>query len=125
MQKILILVALIFGSLHMQAQQKFNLVIHFNSIGTGVADRKPVDEYVRKFRQANHIKSIKAYNGGVWGREGEYDLGFQLTEFTKAQQLKFIKGLKTVTQKMKPGNVVMARNEEVRSGRTEPETLSY
>lgn len=70
------------------------MAIQFHSVCCGVPSEIPVVKMIKSFKKKNHIKSITAYHIGPLGKEGEYDLAFQLTELNKSQRVKLIGQLK-------------------------------
>ncbi len=76
----------------------YKVYLYFYSIGAGTADAGPVTGYIREFKAANGIASVKADKIGPLGKEGEYALGFELKEMNAGQQASFISG---ITQKAK------------------------
>lgn len=79
----------------------FPVVIKFESVCCGVPDDKPFKKYLTQFKKTNKIKTIHGIYIGPMGREGEYYIGFPLTEMKSAQKSLFMKGLKSVAAKMK------------------------
>ncbi len=92
----------------------YPVVISFGSIGTGVPDAKPLEDYISKFKKENNIKTIIADKIGPFGREGEYKLCFKLSEFSKDQKSKFIASLKDVVANLKDkGYATVGLDEEI------------
>ncbi|MBV6484846.1 MAG: hypothetical protein KFKLKKLM_01364 [Flavobacteriales bacterium] len=71
-------------------EQVFDLIVQFISKGEGTARELGVkfDEAVAKFNKDNHtnIEADKRH----WGREGEYDLNFDLKNLSTKQKNSFI-----------------------------------
>lgn len=71
-------------------EQTFDLIVQFISKGEGTARELGVkfDEAVAKFNKDNHtnIEADKRH----WGREGEYDLNFDLKNLSTKQKNSFI-----------------------------------
>jgi hypothetical protein len=76
------------------ATDSYRFNISFISIGSGT-DRKAKEQFtkfVSEFEERNNTKL--SYETVSWGREGEHDYCFKLTELNTKQQEKFITGLK-------------------------------
>ncbi|MEQ1734466.1 MAG: hypothetical protein ABL940_12390 [Bacteroidia bacterium] len=95
LKKVSLALALITASYTAQAQQqteeKYAVKVSFISYGAGT-DKK-AGETFQKFIDSQSTKPAFEKNG--WGREGEYDCCFKLTELKKRKQKKFIAKLKT------------------------------
>ena len=72
---------------------QYPIVVEFQSVCCGVPSEAPLVSFLKNFKRTNKIKKIKVYKIGPLGREGEYHLGFKLTEFNRAQKKSFIKKL--------------------------------
>lgn len=68
----------------------YKVLISFHSIGTGVPDATPLEEFIQAFKTKHKVKEIVAEKIGPLGREGEYQLGFQLKELNKKKKALFI-----------------------------------
>ncbi len=78
----------------------YPIVVEFQSVCCGVPSEAPLVSFLKKFKRTNKIKKIKVYKIGPLGREGEYHLGFKLTELNRAQKKSFIKKLKQLVPKL-------------------------
>jgi hypothetical protein len=58
--------------------------------GTDKTARKAFEEYLTSFEGSNMVKL--AYDKISWGREGEYDLCFKLTELSPDMATEFVSG---------------------------------
>lgn len=74
----------------------YEVGISFNSTCCGVPSETPLREFIDSFKLKNSIPEIKAVHIGPLGREGEYRIGFPLTEMNEAQKDVFINGLKEI-----------------------------
>lgn len=83
-----------------QKVSSYPVVVSFNSMCCGVPNSGPVIKLISSFKKTNRIKFIAVDSIGPMGREGEYYLAFRLTEFSKAQKLKFIQQLKKIAPTM-------------------------
>lgn len=79
---------------------KYRLVVSFISKGAGAKSNKREEliNFVKK-----HKKQPK-YTMIAWGREGETDFCFELTELNKKEQTKFVKSVKKM---MKDSDLVI------------------
>ncbi len=105
MKKLLLLVTIGIAALSAAAQPKqpkYDAIISFHSIGTGVPSAAPITNYVQNFKKKCKLKRITADKVGPFGREGEYRLCFNLTGMSAKTKTKFLSGLKNVTEKI-PG----------------------
>ena len=91
----LVLIALL-GFTRSQGR-KYPVVVHFNSICCGVPDRKPLEDSIHMFLRKQKIKTMKAYRVGPLGKEGEYDLVFDLKDLKKSKRASFIALLERVS----------------------------
>ncbi len=73
--------------------EQMRLVVSFISKGAGV-DAKAHEEFDALIK--NHPKK-PVFESFRWGREGEHDLCFKLTELTKKEQITLIENLKKIT----------------------------
>lgn len=97
MKQLLVLLTCIFlVSNSAIAQQKYPVVIQFNSHCCGVPSDTPLVKYINDFRKKFHRKSIYAIRISPMGREGEYWLAFSLTNMKRDTRLRFIQGLETL-----------------------------
>lgn len=77
------------------ADEKYRLVVSFFSIGEGV--NKPVADKFLKF-VAEYSTKVK-YESFSWGREGEVDYCFKLSELSPSQQDEFVLKAKDILAK--------------------------
>ena len=72
----------------MQNLYRFN--VSFISIGSGIDSKakQAFIEFIRSFEEKNKVKII--YETAPWGREGETDFCFKLSDLNKGNQIKFI-----------------------------------
>ena len=97
----------------MEEERKYPIVIAFGSIGTGVPDAKPLEEFVVKFKKDNKVKALSADKIGPLGREGEYKICFLLSELYDNQKTKFIDSLKEVVTKLNDRGYATLNFDEV------------
>ena len=73
--------------------------VSFYSIGTGIdgAARDQMLEYIASFEQKNKLKLLM--EKFAWGREGEVDYCFKLSELDKKKQDQFVTEIKKVLRK--------------------------
>jgi hypothetical protein len=116
MARILFFISFVLTGIVTKAQTKDSIIhypiaVEFQSVCCGVPSEVPLVSFIKKFKRTNKIKKIKAYKIGPLGREGEYHLGFKLTEFNRAQKKSFIKKLKQFVPKLNDkGLAVMKLN---------------
>jgi hypothetical protein len=102
----------------------FPIVMKFESVCCGVPDDKPFKKYLTQFKKKNKITSIHASYIGPMGREGEYYIGFPLTEMKSGQKSAFMKGLKSVASKMRDkGQAVTERNFHINTSTLSERTV--
>jgi hypothetical protein len=96
----------------------YPIAVNFNSICCGVPDSKPLFDMIKTFKKKNKIKTISYDRIGPLGKEGEYRLGFPLTELTKKQKTSFIAAIQKCVPTIKTpnstssGNAVVELNSE-------------
>lgn len=90
---------------------KFSIVFKFESVCCGVPNDTPLKNYLKSFKKKNNIKILQASYIGPMGREGEYYIGFNLTEMNKQQKTSFYKGLKSTASKMKDKGKAVAEKK--------------
>jgi uncharacterized protein YjhX (UPF0386 family) len=117
MTRILFCISFFFIGFITKAQTKdsiihYPIVVEFQSVCCGVPSEVPLVSFLKKFKKTNKIKKIKVYKIGPLGREGEYHLGFKLTEFNRAQKKSFIKKLKQIVPKLNDKGLAVV-NEKV------------
>lgn len=95
-----------------QNKTTYPVVITFNSMCCGVPSQEPVTKLIQRFKKQYKIKKITADRIGPMGREGEYWLAFSLKEFSKTQQVLFIKQLKKTAAGMKDKGSAEVREHE-------------
>ena len=90
----------------------YPIILNFISIGTGVPDAKPVEDFVKKFKTDNGIATVEALRKRPLGKEGEYELAFPLKELNKAQRKLFVADLSAVVKQIKHngGSVAITLN---------------
>lgn len=117
MKKILFSVSLLLAiaaTARAQQTHTYAVIVSFNSMCCGVPSNEPVMKLIKSFKKQNKIKQVMVDSIGPMGREGEYYLAFSLTEFSKAQKVKFIQQLKKVAVTMKDkGSAEIKENETV------------
>ena len=90
---------------------KYAVAIKFQSVCCGVPSDVPLQKAIKSFKSKNKIKVIDAVRIGPLGREGEYDICFQMNEMNARQKKAFIKIIKTTVKKLKNrGKAVMELN---------------
>ena len=114
MTRFLICISFVLMGFVAKAQTKdsiihYPVVVEFQSVCCGVPSEVPLVSFLKKFKQTNKIKKIKVYKIGPLGREGEYHLGFKLTEFNRAQKKSFIKKLKQIVPKLKDKGLAVVK----------------
>ena len=117
MTRILFCISFFFIGFITKAQTKdsiihYPIVVEFQSVCCGVPSEAPLISFLKKFKKNNKIKKINVYKIGPLGREGEYHLGFKLTEFNRAQKKSFIKKLKQIVPKLNDKGLAVV-NEKV------------
>lgn len=90
------LLLILMASLSLMQESHYAVLVNFRSMGTGVPSDKPLLAYVRAFREAHQQDSIQVDRIGPLGREGEYAIGFRLSELNSKQKKAFIQGLKKI-----------------------------
>lgn len=87
-------------------KQQMRFIVSFYSKGSGpdYEAKKLFLEFINKYQEENKIQ-LK-YNSTKWGREGEEDFCFPLTELNAKKQLSFIEEIKNV---LKGSNLVNYR----------------
>lgn len=90
------------------------LVISFISRGSGIDrdTKKNVLTFIENYNKEHHTNLV--YETIRWGREGEVDFCFSLSELKKKEQNKFIQELKSLV--VNSENVRIAENTEKRKG---------
>jgi hypothetical protein len=106
MRKLLLFLAFILASAICRAKSNdstlyYPVVVKFQSMCCGVPSDEPLQKMIHVFKRKYHVKSITAFQIGPLGREGEYILGFSLSELNKKRKQKFISKLKATTILMK------------------------
>lgn len=105
MIRILFCISLFFVGFSTKAQTndsivRYPIVIQFQSVCCGVPSEEPLISFFKTFKRNNKIKKITAYKIGPLGREGEYNVGFKLTELNRSQKKTFIKKIKLLAPKL-------------------------
>ena len=114
MTRFLICISFVLIGFTAKAQTKdsiihYPIVVEFQSVCCGVPSEAPMVSFLKNFKRTNKIKKIKVYKIGPLGREGEYHLGFKLTEFNRAQKKSFIKKLKQIVPKLKDKGLAVVK----------------
>lgn len=92
----------------------YPVVVKFQSMCCGVPSDAPLQKMISIFKRKYHVKSMTAYHIGPLGREGEYVLGFSLSELNNKKKQKFIAKLKSTATIMKDkGNAEIEVNYKV------------
>lgn len=117
MIRILFFISLCFIGFSTKAQTKdsiirYPIVIQFQSVCCGVPSEAPLISFIKTFKRNNKIKKITAYKIGPLGREGEYNVGFKLTELNRAQKKSFIKKLKLLMPKLNDKGMAVVNEME-------------
>lgn len=105
MIRILFFISLCFIGISTNAQTKdsiirYPIMIQFQSVCCGVPSQQPLISFIKTFKRNNKVKKITAYRIGPLGKEGEYNVGFKLTELNRAQKKSFIKKIKLLVPKL-------------------------
>ncbi len=90
----LLAVPLFFGDIAHAKGRKFRLVVSFESIccGTNRAAQEKLERCVADFEKSHKLKlAVERRN---WGREGEFDLAYSLSELPPKVQKRFIADLR-------------------------------
>lgn len=82
-------------------EKTYPIVVHFNSICCGTPDAKPLADSIHLFLRQNKLKTVKAYRVGPMGKEGEYDLVFDLKDLKKSKRSSFMAMLERVAATLK------------------------
>lgn len=129
MIRILFCISLFFIGISTNAQTKdsivrYPIVIQFQSVCCGVPSEAPLISFIKTFKRNNKIKKITAYKIGPLGREGEYNVGFKLTELNKAQKKSFIKKLKLLMPKLNDKGLAVVNEMETINLKSYPSNVS-
>ena len=129
MIRILFFISLCFIGFSTKAQTKdsiirYPIVIQFQSVCCGVPSEAPLISFIKTFKRNNKIKKITAYKIGPLGREGEYNVGFKLTELNKAQKKSFIKKLKLLMPKLNDKGLAVVNEMETINLTSYPSNVS-
>jgi hypothetical protein len=81
------------------AQAKYRLVVSFISFASGTdgAARKKIDEYIAQFEKEKRVTLAKEVVR--WGKEGEVDYCFGLTELSQSDQANFVEKINSLRSK--------------------------
>ena len=79
----------------------YPVVVKFLSVCCGVPSDAPLRLSIREFKRKYKIEKIKAVHIGPLGREGEYDLAFEMNGITPSRKRDFIKKMKLAVMQMK------------------------
>lgn len=129
MIRILFFISLCFIGFSTKAQTKdsiirYPVVIKFQSVCCGVPSEAPLISFIKTFKRNNKIKKITAYKIGPLGREGEYNVGFKLTELNKDQKKSFIKKLKLLMPKLNDKGLAVVNEMETINLKSYPSNVS-
>ena len=129
MFRILLCISLIFIGFSINAQTKdsivsYPIVIQFQSVCCGVPSETPLISFIKNFKRNNKIKKITAFKIGPLGREGEYNVGFKLTELNRAQKKSFIKKLKLLVPKLNDKGMAVVNEMETINLKSYPSNVS-
>jgi len=129
MFRILLCISLIFIGFSTNAQTKdsivsYPIVIQFQSVCCGVPSETPLISFIKNFKRNNKIKKITAFKIGPLGREGEYNVGFKLTELNRAQKKSFIKKLKLLVPKLNDKGMAVVNEMETINLKSYPSNVS-
>ncbi len=102
----------------------YPIVIQFQSVCCGVPSEEPLISFLKTFKRNNKIKKITAYKIGPLGREGEYNIGFKLTELNKAQKKSFIKKLKQLVPKLNDKGLAVVNEMETINLKSYPSNVT-
>ena len=85
---------------------KYRVIVSFFSRGDGTGSEtiSKLESYIASYEKK--VKKTIAYEKVSWGKEGEYDLCFYLTELSKSKQADFVKGLANVTKGSTNTNII-------------------
>ena len=129
MTRILFCISFFFIGFITKAQTKdsiihYPIVIQFQSVCCGVPSDEPLNAFLKTFKRNNKIKKITAYKIGPLGREGEYNIGFKLTELNKAQKKSFIKKLKQLVPKLNDKGLAVVNEMETINLKSYPSNVT-
>jgi hypothetical protein len=89
----------------------YPVCVKFLSVCCGVPSDYPLRQRIRAFKQKYKIKKLNAIRIGPLGREGEYDLAFELKGLSPARKKDFINRVKKAAIQMKEkGKAVVELN---------------
>ncbi len=129
MIRILFFISLIFIGISTNAQTndsivRYPILIQFQSVCCGVPSEAPLVSFLKTFKRNNKIKKITAFKIGPLGREGEYNVGFKLTELNRAQKKSFIKKLKLLVPKLNDKGMAVVNEMETINLKSYPSNVS-
>ena len=129
MIRILFFISFCFIGFSTEAQTKdsivhYPIVIQFQSVCCGVPSEAPLISFIKTFKRNNKIKKITAYKIGPLGREGEYNVGFKLTELNRAQKRSFIKKIKLLVPKLNDKGLAVVNEMETINLTSYPSNVS-
>jgi hypothetical protein len=129
MIRILFFISFCFIWISTKAQTKdsivrYPIVIQFQSVCCGVPSEEPLITFLKTFKRNNKIKKITAYKIGPLGREGEYNVGFKLTELNRAQKRSFIKKIKLLVPKLNDKGLAVVNEMETINLTSYPSNVS-
>ncbi len=92
----------------------YRILIKFESVCCGVPNDTPLQKLIHSFKKKNNLSKITAYRIGPLGREGEYSLGFNLTELKATQRKKITLKIKELAPSLNDkGKVTIVENETI------------
>lgn len=129
MSRILFFISLIFIGISTNAQTndsivRYPILIQFQSVCCGVPSETPLISFIKTFKRNNNIKKLTAFKIGPLGREGEYNVGFKLTELNRAQKKSFIKKLKLLVPKLNDKGMAVVNEMETINLKSYPSNVS-
>ena len=129
MIRILFFISLIFIGISTNAQTndsivRYPILIQFQSVCCGVPSEAPLVSFLKTFKRNNKIKKITAFKIGPLGREGEYNVGFKLTELNRAQKKSFIKKLNLLVPKLNDKGMAVVNEMETINLKSYPSNVS-
>jgi len=82
------------------------LIISFNSLASGIDSeaKKEIDEFISRYEKEKGVRLAKEV--AHWGKEGELDYCFKLSELSKEDQEGFVSEIKSLVKKSKQTGVV-------------------
>ena len=103
---------------------RYPIVIQFQSVCCGVPSEDPLISLIKTFKRNNKIKKITGFKIGPLGREGEYNVGFKLTELNRAQKKSFTKKIKRLPPKLNDKGMAVVNENVTINLKTNPANVS-